>query len=79
MEKAVDPLISLQFMPARFTLTELQRAQELLIGESLDKRNFRKRMLASGLIEATGEKKRTGAHRPAGLYRVQDRSDVPYR
>lgn len=78
-EKAVDPLIALQLVPARFTLTELQRAQELLRDESLDKRNFRKRMLASGLIEATGEKKRAGAHRPAGLYRARDPSDVPYR
>jgi 8-oxo-dGTP diphosphatase len=78
-ERAVDPLVSLQLVPARFTLTELQRAQELLLGESLDKRNFRKRMLGSGMIEATGEKKRAGAHRPAGLYQVRDRSDVPYR
>ena len=78
-EKAADPLISLQLVPARFTLTELQRAQELLLDESLDKRNFRKRALASGLIEATGDKQRTGAHRPAGLYRIRDRSDVPYR
>jgi 8-oxo-dGTP diphosphatase len=68
--------IAFQFMPESFTLTELQRVYELILREELDKRNFRKRILALNVIEATGAEKREGPHRPAMLYRVIDRSRV---
>lgn len=78
-EKVADPVIALQLVPERFTLTDLQRAYELVLDESVDKRNFRKKMLSIGLVEPTGEMKRSGPHRPARLYRVKDPADVPYR
>lgn len=62
--------IALQFMPARFTLSALQAVHETILGEALDKRNFRKRVLALACIEDTGELSREGPHRPARLYRV---------
>ena len=68
--------IAFQLMPESFTLTELQHVYELIEAKELDKRNFRKRILALGVIEATGEEKREGPHRPAKLYRVIDRSKV---
>lgn len=68
--------IAFQLMPASFTLTELQHVYELIERNAIDKRNFRKRILALGAIEATGEEKREGPHRPAKLYRVIDRSKV---
>lgn len=78
-EKIEDPVIALQLVSETFTLTELQRVHELVRGRELDKRNFRKRMLALDVIEVTGETKRAGPHRPARLYRVRDPADVPYR
>ena len=68
--------IAFQFMPESFTLTELQQVYELILGEPIDKRNFRKKVLALMLIEETGEEKREGPHRPAKLYRVIDRDRV---
>ena len=68
--------IAFQLMPASFTLTELQHVYELIERNAIDKRNFRKRILALGAIEPTGEEKREGPHRPAKLYRVIDRSKV---
>ena len=62
--------IALQFMPKRFTLGELQRVYEIIRGEELDKRNFRKRMLAGGYLRDTGAQRRNGRHRPARLYRT---------
>jgi 8-oxo-dGTP diphosphatase len=44
---------------------------EIIIADKLDKRNFRKRMLATGLLQETGEKDLTGAHRPAMLYQFK--------
>ena len=60
-------------LPRRFALTELQKAYEAVLGRPLDKRNFRKKILALGLIEPVGETAMRGAHRPAMLYRFTSR------
>ncbi len=70
--------IALQFMPERFTLSALQKVYETILGETLDKRNFRKRILAQNGIEATGELSREGSHRPARLYRVKHPGKVRF-
>lgn len=63
--------VARQLMPARFTLTDLQRACEAVSGEPIDKRNFRKRLKTLDLVEPTGRETQGGAHRPARLYRVK--------
>jgi len=68
--------IAYGLLPERFTLRELQSAYEAIEGRPLDRRNFRKRMLSSGIIEPTGEVRREGAHRPALLYRFTSREPV---
>lgn len=68
--------IAFQFMPAQFSLSELQRVYEIILGEAIDKRNFRKWVLALEQIEETGEQRREGAHRPAMLYRVKEPGEV---
>lgn len=68
--------IAFQFMPKDFTLSELQQVYELILRGPIDKRNFRKRILSLGLIRETGKERKSGAHRPAKLYRVIDRSRV---
>lgn len=55
-------------LPKKFRLSRLQKIYEIILGKKLDKRNFRKRMLSLGLLKATGQKERDGAHRPAMLY-----------
>ncbi|MCB1741032.1 MAG: NUDIX hydrolase [Gammaproteobacteria bacterium] len=63
--------IALQFMPATFTLSELQQVYEQILDEPLDKRNFRKRILALDQLDETGQTRRIGTHRPARLYKVR--------
>jgi 8-oxo-dGTP diphosphatase len=60
-------------LPRRFALTELQKVYEAVLGKKLDKRNFRKKILALGLVEPVGETAMRGAHRPAMLYRFTSR------
>lgn len=60
--------VAYSLLPEEFTLTELQRAYESILGRRLDKRNFRKRVLSAGIVRATGRTRREGAHRPAMLY-----------
>ncbi|MBE3561990.1 MAG: NUDIX hydrolase [Ktedonobacteraceae bacterium] len=61
--------IAFNLLPEQFTLRELQRVYEIILHKKLDKRNFRKKILSTGILEDTGEKKMEGTHRPARLYR----------
>jgi 8-oxo-dGTP diphosphatase len=63
--------VGFELLPGTFTLSELQSAYEIILGEELDKRNFRRKILSADVIEATGEY-RTGEGRPAKLYRFRD-------
>lgn len=68
--------IAFQLMPEEFTMPELRHLYELVSREEIDARNFAKRILALDVIEPTGNNRREGAHRPAKLFRVIDRSKV---
>jgi len=62
--------VGFQLLPEEFTLSALQHTYELILGEALDKRNFRRRILEAGIIEETNHL-RTGEGRPARLYRYR--------
>lgn len=71
--------IGFNLLPAEFTLSELQSAYETVLGRKLDKRNFRRRMSALGILTVTGSTRRDGSHRPARLYRFRpDRDSSDY-
>jgi 8-oxo-dGTP diphosphatase len=59
-----------ELLPDEFTLSELQQTYEIILGEKLDKRNFRRRILEAGIIEGT-PRRRSGEGRPARLYRYR--------
>lgn len=60
-------------LPKRFTLTQLQRTYEVIMGHRLDKRNFRKKYLSLDLVRATRVFERGGQRRPARLYEFRQR------
>lgn len=70
-ERLSDSVYAFQMLPKAFTMYELRRVYELFLGEVLDKRNFRKKIIALDQIEETGEKRESVRHRPARLYRVK--------
>jgi len=59
-------------LPPVFTVSELHAAYEAILGRRLDRRNFRKKILSTGLL-ASLDRVRRGAHRPATLYRFRRR------
>lgn len=63
--------LPLHLMPDDFTLTDLQRTCEAILGHSLDKGVFRRRIRASPALVPI-DKTVVGAHRPAQLYRACD-------
>lgn len=58
--------------PSDFTLPELQMTYEQIIGKSLDRRNFRKKIISLDILEDTKYKNEETNGRPAKLYRFKD-------
>ena len=69
-DKVERGALPLHLLPAKFTLTELQRACEAILGHELDKGAFRRQIKdAPQLVAVEGEFLR-GAQRPAQMYRA---------
>lgn len=67
--------IGFQLLAPEFTLSELQEVYEAILARALDKRNFRKKVLTTGILELTEHTRKTGQHRPAALYRFSPRAE----
>ena len=80
VEKALESLreqinqkpIVFRFLPELFTLRQLQSVYEAILGEELDKRNFRKRMADMDLLEKTDLIDKSNSKRGATLYRIKN-------
>ncbi|MGO9230086.1 MAG: NUDIX hydrolase [Bryobacteraceae bacterium] len=59
--------VGFELLPDKFTLTELQLVHEAILGENLDKRNFRRKIIQKGIVKPTKEWQRTG-RKPAQFY-----------
>ena len=60
--------VGFELLPPKFTLTQLQQLYESILRTSLDKRNFRKKILSMKLLIDLDETQEGVAHRPAKLY-----------
>ena len=67
-----EPL-SFNLLPDLFTLTQLQHVYEAVLGEEIDKRNFRKRIKSIDFIEKTELIDKLTSKRGAALYRFNKR------
>ena len=72
-QKISSEPIGFRLLPSLFTLTQLQRLYEAVYGETLDKRNFRKRIKEMDFIEKTELIDKTGSKRGASLFRFNKR------
>jgi 8-oxo-dGTP diphosphatase len=61
--------IGFELLPKKFTLTQLQKLYEAILGVTLDKRNFRKKMLSMDLIIKLDESETNVAHRAARYFK----------
>jgi 8-oxo-dGTP diphosphatase len=60
--------VGFQLLPEKFTLSELQEVYEAILGKTLDKRNFRRKLALLKILKPVAEYRR-GGRRPARLYR----------
>lgn len=61
-----------ELFPTGFTLPELQKVYESILGDSLDRRNFRRKILSLNLIEDTGRETKFEGKKPAKLYKFKE-------
>jgi 8-oxo-dGTP diphosphatase len=61
--------ILFELLPEAFTLSELQALTETILGQPLDRRNFRRKVQDLGLVAPAAGMRALGGHRPAQLYR----------
>ena len=73
-EKSSTNPIGFNLLPELFTLTQLQSLYEAIYGETIDKRNFRKRIAEMDFIEKTDKIDKTGSKRGAYLYKFNDKA-----
>ncbi len=66
--------IGFNLLPKLFTLSQLQSLYEAIYGETIDKRNFRKRVAEMDYIEKTDKIDKKGSKRGAALYKFNDRA-----
>ena len=65
--------IGFELLPQKFSLTQLQRMYEIILERTLDKRNFRKKVLSLDILHELDEVEQDVAHRAARLYRFDER------
>ena len=66
--------IGFELLPKKFTLFQLQKLYETILGQELDKRNFRKKILNMGLLHELNERQQDVPHRAAKLYEFDEKT-----
>lgn len=73
-QKASLEPIGLNLLPKLFTLSQMQSLYETILGETIDKRNFRKKVAEMDYIEKTDFIDKSGSRRGAYLYQFNNKA-----
>ena len=68
--KAALHPIGFELLPEQFTIPQLQKLYEVIYGTAIDRRNFSRKLLSTGLLIDTGLKDSYSATKKASLYRL---------
>lgn len=71
-EQLQHGLFITELIPDKFTITEIQHLNESILNKKLDKRNFRKRILANNILQPLKEKQKGVRHRAAKFYKLRE-------
>ncbi len=75
--KVLYTSLPIHLMPDDFTLGELQKVYEMILGKKIDHKSFRRRILSADILTETGKMRHEGK-RPAHLYRLKDNSNTHF-
>jgi 8-oxo-dGTP diphosphatase len=73
-ERVTRQPLGFELLPKKFTLGQLQALYEKVLGQPLDKRNFRRDFLRMGILDELPEREAQVSHRPPKLYRFNKRT-----
>ena len=62
--------------PSGFTMPEIQKVYESILGVSFDRRNFRKKLLSLGFIKETNKTERFEGKKPAKIYEFKKQNEI---
>jgi 8-oxo-dGTP diphosphatase len=65
--------LGFELLPQKFTIKQLQKVYEIVLGRTLDNRNFRKKIFAMDVLRELGEMQKGVPHRAARLYKFDER------
>lgn len=65
--------IGFELLPQKFTIKQLQKLYEIVLGRRLDNRNFRKKIFGLDVLRELDEMQKGVPHRAARLYRFDER------
>jgi len=68
-----DYPVGRDLLPKKFTMPDLQRLYETILGKKLDRRNFQKKILSLGILQRLKERKNGVAHKAPFLYRFDEK------
>ena len=68
--------VGLSLLPEKFTMTELQQLYEAILGKSLDRRNFSRKIQRFGILKKLNERRTGVAHKSPQLYSF---NEEPYK
>lgn len=74
-QRTAYSMVAHRFLGEEFTLAQMRRVHEAILGEQIDPANFRRDMLAQGQLVDTGRVEQGTPHRPARLYRFKDQPE----
>lgn len=64
-------------LPETFRISQIQKMYEIILGRTLDKRNFQKKIFSLKIIEETGELDKS-TNRPAKLYKFTNKKELTF-
>ncbi|MBB4037758.1 ADP-ribose pyrophosphatase YjhB (NUDIX family) [Dysgonomonas hofstadii] len=69
--------IGYELLPEKFTMSELRKIYEIILGKTMDRRNFQRKVMSTGAIVQLDEIKSTSSYNPPILYSFdKDRKDI---
>jgi len=62
--------IGMNLLPERFTISELQKLYETILGRTLNRGNFYRRIMRFGILVKHEDRRKGGAHKSPNLYSI---------
>jgi len=71
-ERLLMTPVGFKLLPEKFTLPQIQKVFEVILGIKLDKRNFRRKLISLNFLKELNENQTDVSHRPGKLFSIDE-------